>query len=472
MNVDASGAAIILPDDGNVRIVLAGKTTLINVTGVALTSASPAAISGSGSLSATGTFSGILCTSDLTIESGTVTAVGTNTDQDGSTGIACMTGTLTISGGTVNATGGAAAMLANTSIVLNGTEIKIPTGVSIGNGSHNYATILNANGAYATTVTIGPKSASNVGGGSSSTTTTTVKNEDGSTTTTTTNTATGTVTETTKNTDGSTVTVETKKDGSSTTTDKAASGVTTVTKTDKDGAATETTVTVPTTVTDKVQVQVPTELGKADGTVSVEVTYKDGTKETVVGSYSGGKVSVNVTGSATIEILDDFVPLATALPFTDVPASAWYYDELLYAYNFRLFSGTSVTTFNPNANMTRQQMWMVLARMAGENPANMDAAQAWATDNGISDGSNPTNNVTREQFVTLLWRFAGSPKMEGEMGLAGYDDAASIADYAAEAMLWAVKNQIISGTSNTTLSPEKSASRAQVAVILARFKQR
>ena len=308
-------------------------------------------------------------------------------------------------------------------------------------------------------------------GSSSSTTTTTVKNEDGSTTTTTTNTVTGTVTETTKYTDGSTVTVETKKDGTATTTDKAANGVTTVTKTDKDSVATSATVTVPSSVKDPVEVHVPTNLGKADGKVSVEVTYKDGTKETVTGTYSDGKVSLSVSGSASIKILDDFVPLATALPFADVPADAWYYDELLYAYNYGLFAGTSATTFSPTANMTRQQMWMVLSRMAGETPANMDEAQAWAVKNNISDGSNPTNNVTREQFVTLLWRFAGSPTSDGTMGLAGYDDATAIADYAHEAMLWAVKNQIISGTSNTTLDPEGNATRAQVAVILARFKQ-
>ena len=90
----------------------------------------------------------------------------------------------------------------------------------------------------------------------------------------------------------------------------------------------------------------------------------------------------------------------------------------------------------------------------------------WAKANGVSDGTNPTVNITREQLVTMLYRYAGSPKANGSLD--SFSDAASVSSYAVNAMQWAVENGIVNG-SNGKLNPQDNATRAQVAAILMRF---
>lgn len=155
------------------------------------------------------------------------------------------------------------------------------------------------------------------------------------------------------------------------------------------------------------------------------------------------------------------------LPFQDVPEGAWYRPSVLYVYQHQLFSGTSATTFSPERSMTRQQMWMVMARLEGKALSSMEEAQRWVISTGLSDGSTPLANVSRQQFVTFLWRLSGSPETAYRPEL--YVDFAEIAPYAVEAMSWAVEAGIISGTSSNTLSPDGSVTRAQAAVILERF---
>lgn len=81
---------------------------------------------------------------------------------------------------------------------------------------------------------------------------------------------------------------------------------------------------------------------------------------------------------------------------------------------------------------------------------------------GITDGTNPNNNITREQIITILWRYAGSPKSSAH--LSKFSDANSLSSYAKEAMAWAVENGIIIGT-NGALFPKDNATRAQVAAL-------
>ena len=95
-----------------------------------------------------------------------------------------------------------------------------------------------------------------------------------------------------------------------------------------------------------------------------------------------------------------------------------------------------------------------------------DAARKWAMGAGITDGTNPDGSITREQMVTILWRYAGSPKVDGD--LRKFSHAASVASYTVPAMVWAVENSIISST-NGALTPRDNATRAQVAAILQRF---
>ena len=99
-------------------------------------------------------------------------------------------------------------------------------------------------------------------------------------------------------------------------------------------------------------------------------------------------------------------------------------------------------------------------------------AVAWASANGIVGGYGngtfgPNDPITREQLVTMLWRYAGSP--ESSYALDSFQDQGEVSGYAATAMAWAVEHGIVSGTSATTLSPADASSRAQLATILMRF---
>ena len=86
---------------------------------------------------------------------------------------------------------------------------------------------------------------------------------------------------------------------------------------------------------------------------------------------------------------------------------------------------------------------------------------------GVSDGTNPNDYVTREMMVTMLWRYAGEPA--SEESLSGYSDAASVSDWAAEAMSWALETGVIEGVTATTLQPQGTATRAQCATIFMRY---
>ena len=164
---------------------------------------------------------------------------------------------------------------------------------------------------------------------------------------------------------------------------------------------------------------------------------------------------------------------ATTWPFTDVDESHWARTEIAWAYENGYMNGISAATFSPSGTVSRQQVWMILARMSGANPANMAEAKAWSVANGISDGSNPGGAVTRQQLVALLYRFAAQYGYDttAKADLSSYPDAASLASYATDAMAWSVANGIIGGTTQGTLNPTGTANRGQFAAILWRFYQ-
>lgn len=161
---------------------------------------------------------------------------------------------------------------------------------------------------------------------------------------------------------------------------------------------------------------------------------------------------------------------SAALPFTDVAASAWYYDAVSYVYANGLMDGVSALSFNPDGAMTRAMVWAILARIDGETVTGADwAAEAreWAVAAGVSDGTDPDGYVTREQLVTMLYRYAGEPAASGS--LSGWADAARVSDWAEGAMVWAVGEGVITGASATELNPAGSATRAECAAILMRY---
>ncbi|WP_312159865.1 chitobiase/beta-hexosaminidase C-terminal domain-containing protein, partial [Oscillibacter sp.] len=214
-------------------------------------------------------------------------------------------------------------------------------------------------------------------------------------------------------------------------------------------------------------VSVPYTPKSGENTDSITVWFikDDGTIEPKNGTYANGNVTF------TTEHLSQY--LIVSFPFADVAEDAWYYGSVAYAYNNVLFAGTGAATFSPETSMTRQMIWMVLARMDGKMPADMDAARDWAIENGISDGTNPTNSITREQMATILYRYAqykGYDITQGGMAIREFTDYDSVSEYALPALAWTVNAGLMQG-SNNNIMPSSSATRAQVATILQRFCQ-
>ena len=174
--------------------------------------------------------------------------------------------------------------------------------------------------------------------------------------------------------------------------------------------------------------------------------------------------------------------------FNDVTASntgKWSADAIDFLARNSIVEGGSYGTFNPNGNMTRGDFVLMLYRMAGKpsvsgisNPftdvKSSDYyynAILWAYRNDIVTGVDaktfaPKKNITREQIAATLYRMAGSPSASGY--LTGYYDYAKIHSYATNAMRWAISNGVITG-SNGYLTPTNNATRAQVATMLHRY---
>ena len=212
-----------------------------------------------------------------------------------------------------------------------------------------------------------------------------------------------------------------------------------------------------------------------DGYVLKTLTVTDKSGDTIkVSSKGNDKYTFTMpNGPVTVKAVFARENTEAETVFTDVPKNFWAYNEISWALEKGYMKGTTATTFTPSGTVTRQQVWMVLARMAGANPADMAAAKAWAVANGISDGTNPGSPVTRQQLVALLYRFAAKTGHDtnAKADLSSYPDASSVASYAADAMAWAVASGIINGTTQGTLNPAGPSNRAQFAVMLWRFHQ-
>ena len=161
---------------------------------------------------------------------------------------------------------------------------------------------------------------------------------------------------------------------------------------------------------------------------------------------------------------------ANGMPFVDVHRTQWFYASIYYVWSNDMMEGDSATTFNPDGTMTRAMFWAVLGRMDGQTITGtnwVEQARNWAMREGVSDGTNPNDYVTREQMVTMLWRYAG--EKNGSANLNRYTDSGSVSGYAVEAMRWAIGNGVIQGVTSTTLAPKANATRAECATIFMRF---
>lgn len=169
-----------------------------------------------------------------------------------------------------------------------------------------------------------------------------------------------------------------------------------------------------------------------------------------------------------------FNPDAGKAGFADVSGNAWYASAVNYVVDKGLMNGTGEDKFSPNADTTRGMIVTVLARLDGKNTAGTPwfaAGQRWAMEYEISDGTNMTGAITREQLVAMLFRYAVKNGLEAvtlSENLTQFTDASDISAWAVSAMQWAVGQGLIQG-SNGLLRPQANASRAEVATILMRF---
>ena len=169
-----------------------------------------------------------------------------------------------------------------------------------------------------------------------------------------------------------------------------------------------------------------------------------------------------------------FNPDAGKAGFADVSDNAWYASAVNYVVDKGLMNGTGEDKFSPNADTTRGMIVIVLARLDGKSTAGTPwfaAGQRWAMEYEISDGTNMTGAITREQLVAMLFRYAVKNGLEAvtlSENLTQFTDASDISAWAVSAMQWAVGQGLIQG-SNGQLHPQANASRAEVATILMRF---
>ncbi len=174
------------------------------------------------------------------------------------------------------------------------------------------------------------------------------------------------------------------------------------------------------------------------------------------------------------------------LPFLDVAEGAWYYDAVAYCYENGIMDGTSSVSFAPGMLLNRAMAAQVLYNLADGTASTAAgfpdvAASAWYADavnwaaangyvTGYDNGSfGPEDSLTREQLAVILYRHAGSPEPTGSLD--GFTDAASTSDYAVDALRWAVGEGLLTGKDGGRLDPAGTASRAELAQILARFAQ-
>lgn len=183
---------------------------------------------------------------------------------------------------------------------------------------------------------------------------------------------------------------------------------------------------------------------------------------------------------------DEACPIAV---FKDSAPTAWYHNGVHFCLDNGLMKGTGDDTFSPEGTVTRAMIVAIIYRMEGspavaaENPFTDVApgmwytnAIVWASENNIVKGYEgnvfkPDQNVTREQFAAILFRYATYKEMgtNKRADLSGYTDMSQISSWALEPMQWCNGKKLINGRTETELAPAGNATRAEAATIFMRF---
>ena len=244
-----------------------------------------------------------------------------------------------------------------------------------------------------------------------------------------------------------------------------------------------------------------------DGQVSLKVSSGcliDTTSGTPLSSgtlTAGHRYIVAENSSCTVTAVSDSVYLSicgfyelertnnTYTPFVDITAKDWYANSVLFAYNKGLVNGMTPTSFGPKIEMNRAMIVTVLSRMAGVDYVAEDAGFTdvkptdwyansinWAYSVGISGGItdttfSPTTSPTREQLAVFLYRYATNYlglEVPSNGDLTKFPDAASVSDYAEDALSWAVGVGLVNGKDGN-LAPRDKTNRAEIVTMLQRF---
>ena len=279
------------------------------------------------------------------------------------------------------------------------------------------------------------------------------------------------------------------------------------------GSSTQYAVSVP-KQPDNGKVTISAEKGKTGSTVTLTVTPNEGYrldqltvtdkngKTLTLTDKGGGKFTFAMPASK-VEVSAVFVKeekkaqstaVTSAEPitkrFNDIKETNWYRDAVQYVYDRGMMNGMTPKNFEPAASASRAMLVTILYRMEGEPETQgagfSDVADwmyyadsvAWATEKGIVTGHEdgtfqPDSEVTREQIVSMLYRYA---KMKGYDTARGtksttFTDGAVIEPYAQEAVEWAASIGLVNGYQDGSFRPGGKAARAEVAVILTRFCQ-
>lgn len=221
--------------------------------------------------------------------------------------------------------------------------------------------------------------------------------------------------------------------------------------------------------------------------------YLTGEDTSAVISVGSGAAQMGIQGSYTYK-----AGSGSPIPFYDVSTQDWFYTQVSYVYEKGLFSGVDAVHFGPYEAMDRAMLMTVLYRLAGAPEDELLSADVsfsdvsdsawyaayvkWGADQGITAGTSattfsPEQKVTREQIVVLLHSFVRNylgQSADVRADLSGYQDLSKTSAWARDAFAWAVAEGIVSSTSSSslTLSPQNSATRAEVAAMLRVFAEK
>ena len=199
----------------------------------------------------------------------------------------------------------------------------------------------------------------------------------------------------------------------------------------------------------------------------IVIVNADGT-ETVVANtkMTENGLVFNCADGMTVKIVNK------AMSFSDVKANIWYGDAVAFVTARGIMNGVGNNSFAPTATTTRAQVWAMLARLSGVDAYGADwatIAREWAMAKGITDGERADDSITRQELVTMLYRFVGE---KGDAkSVSSFSDAGKISSWAKAAMEWAYAEGVMNGNADGTLNPTGNTTRAEMAQFFMNFIQ-